>query len=229
MQDSLSFLINSYTTIANWQAIAQRLTTFVNHMSEAEEKALAENKLISSRGDGSNIISKDMSISTPRGEVLLTGINEDFVHGSHYLIEGESGTGKSTYIRALSGIWPYASGEVVFPKENLVMYVPQRPYMPIGTLMEAILFPDKHNPKMENQVEALLASLRLEHLIPRLNETAAWSDQLSPGEQQRIAFSRVLLHQPDWVFLDESTSMLDAANEERMYQCGASHHIKASS
>ncbi len=218
VQDSLSFLINSYTSIAQWQAIGQRLTTFVNHMSDAEIKAEEYNKLMISREDVETISVKDVTVSTPRGEVLLQGINTVFEHGKNYLIKGESGIGKSTFIRALSGIWPYAEGEVIFPRNKLVMYVPQRPYMPIGTLMDAILFPDKQVPEMENQVEALLEKCHLEHIIPRLFETAAWSDQLSPGEQQRIAFTRILLHKPDWAFLDESTSMLDMANEKRMFE-----------
>jgi putative ATP-binding cassette transporter len=218
VQDSLSFLINSYTSIAQWQAIGRRLTTFVNHMNDAEDKAEVHNKLVFDKHESNILISRNMSVSTPRGDVLLHGINAAFVHGQHYLIEGMSGIGKSTYVRALSGIWPYASGEAVFPRGKLVMYVPQKPYMPIGTLMEAILFPDKHNPEMESHVEDLLRKCHLEHLIPRLNESGAWSEQLSPGEQQRIAFVRVLLHKPDWVFLDESTSMLDVANEEIVYQ-----------
>lgn len=218
VEGSLSYLVNSYTQIAQWQAIGQRLTTFVNHMSEADEKADVQNKLEFFKHDANSIISKNMAISTPRNQLLLSNINEEFVHGMHYLIKGISGIGKSTYIRALSGIWPYSSGEVIFPKDKLVMYVPQRPYMPIGTLTEAILFPDKEHPELESRVKEVLQKCNLEHLIPRLNETAAWSEQLSPGEQQRIGFARVLLHKPDWVFLDESTSMLDIANEKRVYQ-----------
>jgi putative ATP-binding cassette transporter len=217
VQDSLSFLINSYTQIAQWQAVGQRLTTFVNHMGDAEDKAERQNKLTISRQDIDSIVSKNVSVKTPRDEILLQDINEEFKHGMHYLIKGVSGIGKSTYMRALSGIWPYSSGSVQFPKDKLVMYVPQRPYMPIGTLKEAIYFPETTNPATDAELEAILRDCNLENLIPRLNESAAWSEQLSPGEQQRIAFARVLLMKPDWVFLDESTSMLDIANEQRVY------------
>jgi vitamin B12/bleomycin/antimicrobial peptide transport system ATP-binding/permease protein len=218
VQDSLSFLINSYTQIAQWQAICKRLTTFVNHMNEAEERAQGQNKLIFNKQSYNGIIARNISASTPRGEALLTGVNEEFKHGNHYLISGHSGLGKSTFIRALSGIWPYSSGEAIFPDDKMIMYVPQRPYMPIGTLREAILFPDTENVELAKEVEGVLKVCHLEYLIPRLSEAAAWSDQLSPGEQQRIAFARILLQKPDWVFLDESTSMLDHANEDRMYQ-----------
>jgi len=105
----------------------------------------------------------------------------------------------------------------VLPKHQKVMYLPQIPYMPMGTLAEAIVFPDKQHPEFEAKLESVLRDCRLENLIPRLHETATWSEQLSPGEQQRIAFARILLHKPDWVFLDETTSMLDLANEEHLY------------
>lgn len=217
VQDSLSFLINSYTQIAQWQAVGKRLTTFVNHMNEAETKALSQNKLSFDKHHDNAIVSKNISVSTPRGDVLLRDVNEAFKHGYHYLIEGVSGIGKSTFVRALAGIWPYSSGVAVLPDNKKIMFIPQRPYMPIGTLMDAILFPDKNNPALARQVEKILTQCHLEHLIAKLQETAVWTDQLSPGEQQRIAFARVLLHKPDWVFLDESTSMLDNANEELMY------------
>ena len=125
--------------------------------------------------------------------------------------------GKSTFVHTLAGIWPYASGEINLPEKQRVMYLPQRPYMPIGTLAEAILFPDKKQPELEKHLEQVLQDCRLENFIPRLQEVASWSEQFSPGEQQRIAFARVLLHKPDWVFLDESTSMLDLANEKHLY------------
>lgn len=218
VQDSLSFLINSYTQIAHWQAVGKRLTTFVNHMNEAEDKAESQNKLEFKKQNHNEITSKNISVATPRGELLLQGVNEVFKHGHHYLIEGVSGIGKSTFVRALAGIWPYSAGEVMLPEDKVIMYIPQRPYMPIGTLMDAILFPDKDNPVLEREVEKILKLCHLEHLISHLHETAVWTDQLSPGEQQRIAFARVLLHKPDWIFLDESTSSLDQANEELMYQ-----------
>ncbi len=217
VQDSLSFLVNSYPRIAEWQAVAQRLTTFVNHISDAEEKAEKENRLIFCKHPEEVIAVRNMAVSTPRSQLLLENINENFVHGQNYLIKGESGIGKSTFVRAMAGIWPYAAGEATFPESQRVMYLPQKPYMPIGTLAEAILFPDHKHKELEAQLETVLRQCNLEEFIPRLSETATWSERLSPGEQQRIAFARVLLHKPDWVFMDESTSMLDGANEAAMY------------
>lgn len=218
VQDSLAYLINSYTQIANWRAICARLTSFLNHIHDAEVKAEKENHLIVKENDAKEIAAEKVTIKTPQDQWLLKNITEKFVHGKNYLIKGESGIGKSTFIRTIAGIWPFTSGEVILPKHERIMYLPQKPYMPIGTLAEAILFPDKHNPELQKHLEQALRACNLEQFVPRLHETATWSEQLSPGEQQRIAFARVLLHKPNWVFLDESTSMLDLANEKQLYE-----------
>jgi putative ATP-binding cassette transporter len=217
VQDSLSYLVNSYTQIAQWRAISERLRTFVNHLNDAEVRAENENHLVINHHDENEIITKNVTIKTPGGEKLLENINQKFMHGQSYVIKGASGIGKSTFVRALAGIWPFASGEVTFPQGKNVMYLPQKAYMPIGTLAEAIMFPDRHHPELTGALTGVLHDCHLDNLIPRLNETAQWSEQLSPGEQQRIAFARVLLHKPDWVFMDESTSMLDMANEAHLY------------
>jgi putative ATP-binding cassette transporter len=218
VQDSLSYLVNAYTSIAEWKATCTRLTTFMDHLTEAEAKAEKADHLVIKQQPENDINVKDLVVKTPHDTVLLGTIQEDFIHGHNYVIKGESGLGKSTFIRAIAGVWPYASGEVSFPQNKHVMYLPQQPYMPIGTLAEAILFPDKKDPELEKHLESVLKDCHLEDFIPRLNEVAHWSEQLSPGEQQRIAFARVLLHKPYWVFLDESTSMLDMANEAHLYQ-----------
>ncbi len=218
VQDSLSYIVNSYTQIATWQAITRRLTTFLNHMNDADKHAIEENQLIFSKHKENSIYIKNVTIKTPRGEVLLTDINEIMQYGRHYLIIGPSGIGKSTFVRTIAGIWPYAAGEITLPENQKMMYLPQKPYMPIGTLAEAILFPDKRDPELEKDLKQILKDCHLENLISRLYDTASWAEQLSPGELQRVTFARVLLHKPDWVFLDESTSMLDLANEEYLYK-----------
>lgn len=217
VQDSLSFVVNSFNTIAQWQAVARRLTTFLNHMQETDAKASENNKVTYIKTQN-EIIAKDLDISTPDGKLLLKDINKEFQHGKQYLIQGASGIGKSTFVRTLAGIWPFAEGEVAYPKDQRIMYLPQKNYMPIGTLAEAILFPDRHDAELKSHLSQVLKECRLEYLQPRLYQTAAWSEQLSPGEQQRIAFARVLLQKPDWVILDETTSMLDMANEDYFYK-----------
>lgn len=217
LQDGLSFIVNSYPQIAQWQATGRRLTTFLNHLGEVEEKADKESKLNVVKKTENDIVTKQLTINNPSEECLLKNIDEKFTHGNNYLIKGMSGIGKSTFVRTIAGIWPFASGEIMFPKDQRVMYLPQRPYMPIGTLAEAIVFPDNITPEIQSSLSKVLRDCHLEAFIPRLYDTAPWSEQLSPGEQQRVAFARVLLQKPDWVFLDESTSMLDLANEKYLY------------
>lgn len=218
VQDSVSFLVNSYTQIAEWQAVGQRLTTFVNHMNGVDEKAASINQVKRVEQPENAIIASHMNLSLPDGKVLMENINETFIHGRHYLLQGDSGLGKSTFVKALAGIWPYANGEVTLPSKQHIMYLSQKAYMPIGSLAEAILFPDEDNKALRPAIKEVLSKCHLDHLIPKLDDVATWSEKLSPGEQQRVAFARVLLHKPDWVFMDESTSMLDIANEDYLYR-----------
>jgi len=218
IQDALSFIVNSFTQLAEWRAVTQRLTTFLDHMQDIDEGVAKQNKLVITETGDKKIGATNVSIATPRGEALLKNINEDFIRGESYIIKGMSGLGKSTFIRALAGIWPYASGSIVLPQQQKLMYLSQKPYMPIGTLAEAMAFPGAYHPSMDEELKMILKRCHLDSFISRLRETAAWSQQLSPGEQQRIAFARVMLQKPDWIFLDESTSMLDVKNEKSMYQ-----------
>jgi len=153
VQDSLSYLVNAYTQIAQWRAISQRLTTFINHVYDAEVTAENTNKIVVNKQPENIISTKNVTINTARGELLLLNIDETFIHGNNYVIKGESGIGKSTFIRTLAGIWPYASGEITFPANKRVMYLPQISYMPIGTLAGAMVFPDKTDPGLEKQLK----------------------------------------------------------------------------
>lgn len=218
LQEASSFFVNSYPQIAEWRAVARRLTTFLDHLQEIDERVNQQKKLTINTQLENKITAQDVSISMPTGEILLKGVNEEFVHGQNYLIKGESGIGKSTFVRAMAGIWPYADGAFALPENKRVMFLPQKPYMPMGTLAQAIVFPDHDHQSMKPQLEQALRECNLENLIGRLHETAHWGEQLSPGEQQRIAFARVLLQKPDWVIMDESTSFLDIGNEEQMYK-----------
>jgi len=223
IQDALSFIVNSYTTIAQWQAVIQRLLTFLNHMYEVEQQAAIDNHFTYSEHPENKIIAKNVTINNPRGERLLNNVSTEFVHGKNYLIKGDSGIGKSTFIRVIADIWPYGSGEISLPNKKNIMYLPQKFYMPIGTLKEALLFPDKVITTSDETLIQLLNDCDLPDLVKRLYDVAMWSEQLSPGELQRIAFARLLLHKPDWAFLDESTSALDLHHEEHLYKLLQTH------
>lgn len=217
IQDALSFIVNSYTRIAEWQAVVQRLLTFINHIYAVEKHATDKNHFIYRSTSDKNISVKKLNIYTPNNERLLENINTEFVYGEHYLIKGASGIGKSTFVRVIAGIWPYGSGEIVLPEKQNIMYLPQKPYMPIGTLEEALLFPDDIGTLDEATLIQLLKDVQLPELTNQLDHATMWSEHLSPGELQRVAFIRVLIHKPDWVFLDETTSALDLESEKYLY------------
>lgn len=218
IQEALSFLVNSYTSIAQWRAVLKRLLTFLNHMADVEAQALANNQLVYKHLPQAHVKVCDVSIATPAGTPLLKSIHEQFDQGGHYLLKGPSGIGKSTFIRTLAGIWPFGSGEIGLPENTTFLYLPQKPYVPMGTLREALLFPAEKLEIADETLKQILTECNLPHLTKRLYESARWSELLSPGELQRINFARIFLHQPQWVFLDEATSSLDLDNEKYLYQ-----------
>lgn len=218
IQDALSFFVNSYVPIAEWRAVTRRLITFLNHMHEAELNATNRNHFVVTHENLHQIEAINVTIETPQGDVLLKDIHEILRHGTNYIIKGDSGIGKSTFIRTLAGIWPYGSGRLSLPENKKILFLPQRPYMPLGTLREALLFPDKIMNVTDDELRTYLGDCELPQLQQFLNETVRWRERLSPGEMQRIAFVRVLLQKPDWVFLDESTSSLDLKRERYLYE-----------
>ncbi len=218
IQDAFSFIVNSYAGIAEWQAVMRRLLSFLNHMDEIEKNRVQHNQFVFSKNTENKIIAKNIIIKTPKGKKLLENINQTLIHGKNYVVKGHSGLGKSTFVRMLAGIWPYGSGEISLPtNKKSIMFLPQTTYMPLGTLRDALLFPDKITPASDELLITLLQAVDLPQLTSQLQQVTHWTEHLSPGELQRIAFIRVILQQPDWVFLDESTSAMDLPHEKQMY------------
>jgi putative ATP-binding cassette transporter len=218
IQDALSFFVNSYVALAEWRAMMRRLLTFLNHMYELEKSIKTHNHFVFFGNYKDQISVKHVSINTPREEKLLENINLELEHGKNYIVKGESGVGKSTFVRTLAGIWPFGAGEIGMPDNKKILFLPQRPYMPLGTLRDALLFPDRMMDIADEDLCAILMACDLPELVDSLHEVAYWSARLSPGELQRIAFVRVLLQKPDWVFLDETTSSLDLRREKMLYE-----------
>jgi putative ATP-binding cassette transporter len=145
----------------------------------------------------------DVDIEIPRGDKVL--------------ISGPSGSGKTTLFRVLAGLWPFAKGKLRIPKGARVLFLSQKPYLPLGTLREAVAFPSESGTFTDDQIKAALGDVHLPHLVNRLDDDENWSMTLSVGEQQRIAIARALLNKPDWLFMDEATSALDDENERHVY------------
>ena len=216
VQDSLSFIITAYTDIAQWRSVVQRLLGFEQALARVKaESAIAGVRRGPGEGDGLTL--DGVALSLPGGRSLVRGVTLDFRPGDTALISGPSGAGKSTIFRAIAGIWPFGSGEVRLPRGARVLFLPQKPYLPIGTLREVVSYPMPASGIDDAGLRAALEAVGLPALAPRLDESAHWALALSPGEQQRIAFARALVQKPDWLFLDEATSAVDEETETQLY------------
>lgn len=217
VQDGLSWFVDNYTNLAAWRATADRLLQFQAAMDRAENQAQVV-QIESSASADSTLHVDDVSLALPNGQVLLNAASLTINPGDKLLLSGTSGAGKSTLFRAIAGVWPFGRGRVRRPEGKRTLFLPQKPYLPIGSLRDTVSYPGKPGEFSDDAIVAALRSCKLEGLTTRLDEQQHWGQQLSPGEQQRLAFARALLHKPDWLFMDEATSALDEATEQEMYR-----------
>ncbi len=216
VQDSLSFIISAYTDIAQWRSVVQRLVGFERTLARMRADA-ARDGVRRTPGAGEALALDRVDLKLPGGGPLLEAATLDFRPGDSALISGPSGVGKSTLFRAIAGIWPFGTGAISLPRDGRVLFLPQKPYLPIGTLREVVSYPTPPGGIDDAALREALEAVGLPALAGRLGEPAHWALALSPGEQQRIAFARALVQKPAWLFLDEATSALDEASEVRLY------------
>ncbi len=222
VQDALSFFVAAYIEIADWKATVDRLITFRGALAAMHGQARGGAGIDVAEGAGDAVVLQGLSLALPGGETLLSGVEVKLARGEAVLLTGASGSGKSTLFRALAGIWPFGSGRIERPDTSKCLFLPQKPYLPIGSLRGAVSYPSAEGAFPDTEIGRWLAECRLTHLVEKLDEHDHWEQRLSPGEQQRLAFARAFLHRPQWLFLDEATSALDAANEEHLYALVAS-------
>ena len=215
VQDSLSYFLDAYTSIAQFAAVIRRLGGFTKHMELVEEQE-SQFKVLDQQEK--SLVIKDVQVSLPNGVQLLENLNLTIEPGMSVLVSGASGCGKSTLLRVLAGIWPYGQGSITKGDQVQVMFLPQRPYLPLGSLRQAIYYPQVVPEEDTTDLPALMKRMGIEKLIPQLDVVDDWSRILSLGEQQRLAFIRILLFKPQVVFLDESTSAMDEVRERESYE-----------
>ena len=213
VQSALSFFIDNYTNVAELRAVMDRL----KGLQIAIEEKPPENITVGAEAGRTAVGTSGLDLALPTGQTLLKDLNLTLPKGAWTLISGSSGSGKSTLFRALAGIWPFGQGRVLIPAGARVLFLPQKPYIPIATLREAVKYPDENSKATDADIMQALEAARLGHLADRLDEEAHWSNMLSGGEQQRLAIARALVFKPDWLFLDEATASLDEANEAAVY------------
>lgn len=210
VQGACSWFVSAYTELAEWFATIDRLAGFEQAIDTARQDLA--NAPIERQPDAQALHIEQLSTRRPDGVPLATLTGVRIAPGERVLLSGPSGAGKSTLLRALAGLWPHGEGRIRLPAASTLMFLPQQPYLPVGTLRDWLGTDD------ETAVREALMAVNLGELGAALDAARDWDKALSPGEQQRLAFARVLLRRPHWLFLDEATSALDEATETRLYQ-----------
>jgi putative ATP-binding cassette transporter len=216
VEGSLSFFIDAYTSLADYLSVIRRLTGFDGSISKAHELGTTPPHIVYPSSAAGDLVTSALHLALPDGTRIVEA-DMTLHHGEAVLISGPSGSGKSTLLRAIAGIWPYGSGTVTVPQSATLLLLPQKPYLPQGTLIECLAYPASADSFKREDIEQALHAVGLEKLKNALDEVAPWSQRLSGGEQQRVAIARALLAKPDWLFLDEATSALDEASEAKLY------------
>jgi len=215
VQGGLSYIVTIYPELAAWHAVVDRLSGFSEHMQGIRNVAIDNNALTHVTGDGLRL--QSVSLHVPNGRSLLSNLSLTVEPGETMLLTGPSGSGKSTLIRTLAGLWPFGSGEVATPARNISLFLPQKPYLPLGSLRDVLLYPHGAPETSADTLTEVLTAVGLPRLVAELDENKPWPLILSLGEQQRIAFARILLQKPQWIYMDEATSALDETAEAELY------------
>ena len=219
VQKALSFFVSIYRSLAEWRAVVARLDGFETGIERATAKAAGPGSIdvVSSTGSD-NIDLEKLLVSLPNGTPLVAADGFSINANERTLVTGPSGAGKSTLFRAIAGVWPFGSGSIAIPSKATLMMLPQRPYFPIGSLKAAIVYPAEAAAFSSDRVRDAVIAVGLPQFAARLDEEAHWNRMLSLGEQQRLGLARALLHEPQYLFLDEATASLDEPSEAALYK-----------
>ena len=212
----LKWFVSNYATLAIFIAVIDRLYAFNNNYNRTQELTL-NSKIKIEEGDEDQIVIKHLDVELPTGKLQISANDVVIKHGEKVLVKGRTGAGKTTVFRVISGIWPFGEGEVVLPKGKKVIVLPQKPYFPIGTLADAITYPEPSGTYSREEMVKALQLVGMADYAARLDEEGHWNMICSGGEQQRLAIARALLFKPDYMFFDEATASMDEPSEMELY------------
>jgi vitamin B12/bleomycin/antimicrobial peptide transport system ATP-binding/permease protein len=220
VQAAFNWLVDNYPRLSDWTASARRVSSMMVSLDALERAEGGEGVERIERGEieGAALRLNELSVTLDNGTAVVKDAEVVIDPGERVLIAGESGTGKSTLVRAISGLWPWGKGEVQVGRGQRMLLMPQRAYVPVGNLRRAVTYPEPPDSATDEDIHRVLKLVGLGHLSDRLDEEAAWDRTLSGGEKQRLAFARIFLHQPDIVVLDEATSALDPNGQDTLME-----------
>jgi putative ATP-binding cassette transporter len=221
VQGAFNWLVDNYPRIADWTASARRAASLMVSLDALEEAEHGEGVGridVSHDGEGAALRLRDLSVTLDDGTAVLDDTDIAIKPGERVLVMGESGTGKSTLVRAIAGLWPWGDGQIEIRRGAKLMLLPQRPYIPIGTLRRAATYPDASESRSLEDIATAFKRVGLKHLIERIEEEGPWDQTLSGGEKQRLAFARIFLHDPDIIILDEATAALDPGSQDQLME-----------
>ncbi|MGC4393043.1 ABC transporter ATP-binding protein/permease [Agrobacterium sp. M50-1] len=221
VQSAFGWLVDNYPRLADWNACARRVASLMMSLDGLERAEQSEKlgRIVRGETEGETMLSlKDVSVSLGDGTAVVKETDVEIGRGERVLVAGESGSGKSTLVRAIAGLWPWGGGSVSFRAGSRLFMLPQRPYIPSGTLRRAVCYPQAAESWTFEEIGEALDKVGLGHLRDKVEEEAPWDQTLSGGEKQRLTFARLLLNNPDIIVMDEATAALDEKSQDRMMQ-----------
>lgn len=217
VRSALSWFVFNYQALASWKASVDRLLTFEMALAASKKDSTDGSHISRHEHNSDSLEVRGVSVALPNGRVILRTGDLKVARGERLMLSGAPGSGKSTLFRSLAGIWPHGSGKIAIPAKARTLFLPQRPYLPIGRLADVVAYPSLPDVYTADRLRDVLARVGLASLCDRLDESQSWGQVLSGGEQQKLAIARALLNNPDWLFLDEATAALDEASEAAVY------------
>jgi putative ATP-binding cassette transporter len=213
VQQALRWYVERFPVIAEWRAMLSRIMGYRDALTGFETLGEGESLIRYAPHEDGKLAIGDLCVSSPAGRIMLSEQHVEIAPGDHVLIAGSARSGKSVFFRAIAGLWIWGTGSVRLPPRESMMFLPQIPYVPLGTLRAALTYPAPPDRFSDAEVQAAMERVWLERFIPALDEAGRWDKQLSPDEQHRLVLGRVLLHRPAWVIQDESVMEMDEGSK----------------